>query len=57
MRDQTAALASPVYDAGARSLVALGANVRVEHDWRGHERAIWDGVDTVPLTHISTTRG
>ena len=32
MRDQLAALASPAYDAGATSLVALGANVRVEHD-------------------------
>ena len=57
MRDQAVVSPWPAYDAEARALVALGASVRVEHDWRGPEHAIWDGVDIVPLTHISTTRG
>ena len=34
----------PPYDPDTRAQMMLGPNLRVEHNWRAQERAVWDGV-------------
>ena len=40
----TPTLSTPVWDTDSKPLSVLGANPRVEHDWRGPEMSVWDGV-------------
>ena len=40
----TAQVNWPAYDSAARAQLVFGEHVRVEHNWRGQERAVWDGV-------------
>ena len=40
----TEAAEFPAYDSAARAQLVFGEQVRVEHNWRAEERAVWDGV-------------
>ena len=39
-----AAVEAPAWDAETRPITVLGENNRVEHNWRGEELSVWDGV-------------
>ena len=39
-----AAVEAPAWDAETKPITVLGENNRVEHNWRGEELSVWDGV-------------